>query len=31
MPKIPTFTTEATITGEVGSVQSNTQMSLLEN
>jgi hypothetical protein len=28
MPKIPTFTTEATITGEVGSVQSNTQMSL---
>ena len=28
MPKIPTFRTEATITGEVGSVQSNTQMSL---
>ena len=28
MPKIPTFTTEATITGEVGSVQSNIQMSL---
>ncbi len=28
MPKIPTFTTQATITGEVGSVQSNTQMSL---
>jgi len=28
MPKIPTFKTEATITGEVGSVQSNTQMSL---
>ena len=28
MPKIPTFITEATITGEVGSVQSNTQMSL---
>ena len=28
MPKIPTFITEATITGEVGSVQSNIQMSL---
>ena len=28
MPKIPTFTTEATITGEVGSVKSNIQMSL---
>lgn len=28
MPKIPTFKTEATITGDVGSVQSNTQMSL---
>ena len=28
MPKIPTFRTEATITGEVGSVKSNIQMSL---
>ena len=28
MPKIPTFRTQATITGEVGSVQSNTQMNL---
>ncbi len=28
MPKIPTFTTEATITGEVGSVKSNIQMGL---
>jgi len=28
MPKIPTFTTQATITGEVGSVKSNIQMSL---
>ena len=25
MPKIPTFTTQATITGEVGSVKSNIQ------
>ena len=28
MPKIPTFTTQATITGEVGSVKSNIQMGL---
>ena len=28
MPKIPTFTTQETITGEVGSVKSNIQMSL---
>ena len=28
MPKIPTFTTEATITSEVGSVKSNIQMGL---
>ncbi|MEL0238126.1 MAG: hypothetical protein VW946_01525 [Gammaproteobacteria bacterium] len=28
MPKIPTFTTEATITSDVGSVQSNIQMGL---
>jgi len=28
MPKIPTFRTEATITGEVGSVKSNIQMGL---
>ena len=28
MPKIPTFTTEATITEQVGSVKSNIQMSL---
>lgn len=28
MPKIPTFTTEATITDDVGSVQSNIQMGL---
>ena len=28
MPKIPTFTTEARPTGEVGSVKSNIQMSL---
>jgi len=28
MPKIPTFTTQATITEQVGSVKSNIQMSL---
>ena len=28
MPKIPTFTTQATITGEVGATTSNLQMSL---